>query len=170
MEYKSLLEEALESWDGVREGLIAELELIPEEKYDFRPTPEVMSVGGLAVHLLESGAMMVGELTRTDTHFKRLPFPELVAEHAGDLSTLTGKTELLEALKRQVDEGVQAFAAVGELHMLQLIERFDGKMGTRLAWIQHGIDHEMYHRGQVTVYARLLGLEPALTRMIRQSS
>ncbi len=75
MEYKSLLEEALDSWDGVREGLIAELELIPEEKYDFRPTPEAVSVGGLAVHLLESGAMMVGELTRTDTHFSVCRFP-----------------------------------------------------------------------------------------------
>jgi len=169
-EYTSLLEEALESWDGVRAGLIAELDLIPADQFDFRPTPEVRSVGGLAVHLLESAAMMVGELTRADTDFKRLPFPKLVAEHAGELSALTGKTALLEALKTQVEGGIQAFAAAGELHMLQLIERFDGKRGTRLAWLQHGIDHEMYHRGQVTVYARLLGIEPALTRMIRSGS
>jgi uncharacterized damage-inducible protein DinB len=170
VEYTSLLEEALESWDGVREGLIAELDLIPADRFDFRPTPEVRSVGELAVHILESAAMMVGELTRAETHFKRLPFPELVAEHAGELSALTGKTPLLEALKAQAEDGLQAFAAVGELHMLQLIERFDGKMGTRLAWLQHGIGHEMYHRGQVTLYARLLGIEPALTRLIRGAS
>jgi uncharacterized damage-inducible protein DinB len=170
MEYRSLLEEALESWEGVREGLIAELELVPAEKYDFRPAPEAKSVGELAVHLLESGAMMVGELTRADTHFKRLPFPELMAHHAGALSRLTGKEELMAALERELDRGLEAFAAVGELHMLQLIERFDGKKGTRLAWLQHGIDHETYHRGQVTVYERLLGLEPALTRQIRQGS
>jgi uncharacterized damage-inducible protein DinB len=28
----------------------------------------------------------------------------------------------------------------------------------------------MYHRGQITVYARLLGIEPALTKRIRSSS
>jgi uncharacterized damage-inducible protein DinB len=26
----------------------------------------------------------------------------------------------------------------------------------------------MYHRGQLTLYARLLGLEPALTKRIRE--
>jgi uncharacterized damage-inducible protein DinB len=50
--------------------------------------------------------------------------------------------------------------------MLQHITRFDGNRGTRMAWLWHGIDQEMYHRGQVTVYARLLGIEPALTKMI----
>ena len=170
MEYKSLLEEALEAWTGVREGLIDELRGIPAGRYGFRPTPEMRSVSELAVHVLEAGAMMVGELTRADTNFKRMPFPRLIAKHAGKLSGLSGKQEIVRALRRQVDDGVSAFLAVGELHVLQLIERFDGKMGTRLAWLQHAIGHEMYHRGQVALYARLLGLEPALTRRIHGRS
>jgi len=36
-----------------------------------------------------------------------------------------------------------------------------------MAWLWHGIDQEMYHRGQITVYARLLGIEPALTKLIK---
>ena len=51
--------------------------------------------------------------------------------------------------------------------MLQLIRRFDGKMGTRLAWMHHGISHEEYHRGQLALYARLLGRVPALTQLIQ---
>ena len=51
----------------------------------------------------------------------------------------------------------------------QFIERFDGKQGTRLAWMNHGIGHEDYHRGQLTTYARLLGLVPALTQLIHGS-
>ncbi|RMD96511.1 MAG: hypothetical protein D6814_11245, partial [Calditrichaeota bacterium] len=35
------------------------------------------------------------------------------------------------------------------------------------AWLHHGIEQEMYHRGQITLYERLLGIEPALTRRIR---
>jgi uncharacterized damage-inducible protein DinB len=53
--------------------------------------------------------------------------------------------------------------------MLQLIERFDGEMGTRLAWLHHGIAQEEYHRGQLCTYARLIGVEPALTRLIRDA-
>ncbi len=53
--------------------------------------------------------------------------------------------------------------------MLQLITRFDGEQGTRLAWLNHGIAQEMYHRGQLVLYQRLMGIEPALTRRIRES-
>ena len=53
--------------------------------------------------------------------------------------------------------------------MLQTIRRFDGESGTRLAWMQHGIAHEEYHRGQLALYVRLLGRTPALTRLIEGS-
>jgi uncharacterized damage-inducible protein DinB len=31
------------------------------------------------------------------------------------------------------------------------------------------IAHEMYHRGQLTVYERLLGIEPALTQFFKKA-
>ncbi|HEU0174317.1 MAG TPA: DinB family protein [Blastocatellia bacterium] len=34
--------------------------------------------------------------------------------------------------------------------------------------LQFTLAHEMYHRGQLTVYQRLLGIEPALTEQFRQ--
>ena len=51
--------------------------------------------------------------------------------------------------------------------MLQLVVRFDGEKGTRMAWLFHGIDQEMYHRGQLALYQRLMNIEPALTKKIR---
>ena len=44
--------------------------------------------------------------------------------------------------------------------MLQTIERFDRQQGTRLAWLHHAIAQEEYHRGQITVYERLMEIEP----------
>jgi uncharacterized damage-inducible protein DinB len=35
-----------------------------------------------------------------------------------------------------------------------------------MQWLHHGIAQEMYHRGQLTLYARLMGLKPALTKRI----
>jgi len=37
---------------------------------------------------------------------------------------------------------------------------------SRLTWLNHAIAHEEYHRGQLALYARLLGRVPALTRLI----
>jgi uncharacterized damage-inducible protein DinB len=76
------------------------------------------------------------------------------------------KRELLGLLRQSHHQGEAKLKQAGELQMLQLIRRFDGKMGTRLAWMNHGISHEEYHRGQLALYARLLGRVPALTQRI----
>ena len=64
-------------------------------------------------------------------------------------------------------EAERRFKQAGDLDLWQYLERFDGKAGTKMQWLHHGIAQEMYHRGQLALYARLLGLEPALTKRIR---
>ena len=51
--------------------------------------------------------------------------------------------------------------------MLQQIQQFDGTHATRLSWMHHGVSHEEYHRGQIALYARLVGKVPALTKLIQ---
>ena len=169
IEYSNLLEEALEAWADARLGALHEADNIPKEEWDYRPTPEVRSVREQVVHILEVAMFMVGELARPDTNLKRQPIGELVAAYAQPAYDAESRDELLALMRTQLDEGIAAFQSAGELHMLQLIERFDGKMGTKLAWLHHGIAQEMYHRAQLTVYARMLGIEPALTKLIRSS-
>lgn len=163
----SLLEEALEAWEDARWGLIAEARNVPAGDWGFRPDEGVRDVPELLVHVMEVSEMMVGELTRPDGSFGRAPFPELIAEHAGHLAGLREREEVLGALGTTLESGLERLRAVGELHLLGLIERFDGRRGTRLAWLHHGIAQEMYHRGQLCTYERLLGRVPALTKRIR---
>ena len=167
--FANLLEESLEAWADARQGVIDELENLPADRFTARPVPGMRSVAEMAVHILEVAQMMVGELCREDTDFRRLPWPELLELHGGDLLRLTDREDLLAALRTTLDEGIERFRQVGELHMLQTIERFDGRQGTRLAWLHHGIAQEMYHRGQLAVFARLLGEVPALTKRIESA-
>lgn len=163
----TLLEEALEAWEDARLGFLNEARNIPAARWDFRPTPEVKNVRELVVHVLEVAMMMTGELTREDTDFQRAPWPALLRMYAGAAYRARTRGVLLGLLRSQLRDGQKRFRGAGEIHMLQTIRRFDGKPGTRLAWLHHGIDQEMYHRGQLTLYARLLGIEPALTQRIR---
>lgn len=167
MTFTTLLEETLEAWVDARQGIIEEAENIPDRRFDFRPTPEVKTVTELIQHIIEVAELMTGELTRPDTNFHRAPWPELIGQYATHVKEARGKAELLALLKSSLDEGVARFREAGELAMLQLITRFDGAQGTRLAWLNHGIAQEMYHRGQLALYERLMGIEPALTRRIR---
>lgn len=162
----NLLEEALEGWGFARQGVIDELRNIPDKDLGYRPRPESRTVAELARHIIESGLLMSGELSRRNGDFQRKGYEALLREHGRGVSRLGTRRALLDGLARKHRDGERALRKAGELQMLQFIRRFDGKMGTRLAWMQHGIAHEEYHRGQLALYARLLGLVPALTQQI----
>jgi uncharacterized damage-inducible protein DinB len=145
---------------------VDEVNNIPEKDFGFRPTPKNRSVAELAHHIIESGLMMSGELTRADGGFQRQDYPDFLKEYAGHIQPTESKKKLLALLKSTHAEGEKKFREAGELLILQYITRFDGLKGTRLAWMNHGISHEEYHRGQLALYARLLGRVPALTQLI----
>ncbi len=165
--YTTLLDEAIEAWEDVRRGTLEEANVIPDDQWGFQPHPESRTVTEVVLHILEASLMMVGELTREDGDFTRQSYPEHVAEHAGALPRDPSPEELRDLLASTFGEGAARLRGAGELLMLQYITRFDGNPGTRLAWLHHGIAHEMYHRGQLALYARQLDLVPALTRRIR---
>jgi uncharacterized damage-inducible protein DinB len=162
----TLLEEALEAWAYTREGVIAEATAIPPGQYEWRPTDKSRTVTELVHHIVQSGLMPAGELTRVDGDFQRAPYTDLLAEWGGHVTDVQGKDALIELLRDSHRDGSRRIREAGDLFMVQMIRRFDGRYGTRLAWVNHMIDHESYHRGQLALYVRQLGYVPALTRMI----
>jgi uncharacterized damage-inducible protein DinB len=165
-EYTTLLDEALEAWEFTRTGVIDELQSLPDKDLGFKPGEKSRSAIELVQHIVESGTLMAGELTRADGDFQRKSYEGFLHEYGRGVSAKRSKAQLLDALRKTHAEGHRKFREAGELHMLQLIRRFDGKLGSRLAWMNHGISHEEYHRGQLALYARMLGRVPALTRRI----
>ena len=162
----TLLEEALEAWTFARDGVIDELRNLPDKDLSFRPAPGARSALELVQHVIESGLMMAGELARPDGDFRRKSYEGFLHEYGHGVSGWRSKSPLMAALRKTHADGEKKIRQAGELHMLQNIRRFDGEMGTRLAWMHHGISHEEYHRGQLALYARLLGRVPALTKRI----
>ncbi|MGH7723929.1 MAG: DinB family protein [Candidatus Eiseniibacteriota bacterium] len=163
------LEETLESWRGVREGLMAEVRLVPADRFDFRPAPGTRSVRELVQHILEFASIMTGELTRPDANLMRAPWPKMIRKYGGSVARAKTKRELLALLASQIEDAERKFREPGELSLLQLMTYFNGRPGTRYEWWHHGIAHEEYHRGQLALYVRMLGLVPALTRLIEGS-
>lgn len=166
MDFRTILEETLEAWSFTRNGVIEEARNLPEKDFGFRASEKSRSVIELLQHIIESGLLMAGELSRPDGDFRRKSYEGLLIEYARGISGMRSKRQLLAALRQTHTDGEKRIRAAGELHMLQLITRFDGKKGTRLAWLNHGISHEEYGRGQLALYARMVGRVPALTKKI----
>ena len=59
-----------------------------------------------------------------------------------------------------------AMRAFGEEALREKVQY--GKMMSKLDILYLYITHEMYHRGQITVYERLLQIEPAATAKVRE--
>jgi uncharacterized damage-inducible protein DinB len=163
---QALLDEFLEAWTFTRQGVIAEVSNLPDKAFGFRPADASRSTVELVQHIIESGVMMAGELSRPEGDFQRQSYTEFLAEYGRGVSRLRTKRALLDALRRTHREGERKIRNAGEVAMLQQIPQFNGVPATRLSWMHHGVAHEEYHRGQLALYARLVGRVPALTKLI----
>ena len=162
------VENIIESWKEVRSGLIDEANLIPADQFGFQPAADSRSVKQVLQHLIESQKFLVGEACRPDTNLMRGSFADNIKAYAPGVRDVNDKDALLNLLRSSMDEaGEQMRAAAGELK--NTMKRFDGKEMNKQAFLSFAIAHEMYHRGQLTVYERLLNIEPALTTRFRKA-
>jgi uncharacterized damage-inducible protein DinB len=161
-----VFEDAIEALGFTREGTIAEARNIPDDRWDYRPHPRSRSVAELVRHMIETTAMLVGEAADMDGDFQRRSPDDHVRAHAGDLPERMSPAELRAALARTHGTNVRRIRAAGAEHMATPIRRFDGATWLRITYVFYAASHEDYHRGQLAMYARSMGLVPALTQQI----
>ena len=164
----SLFEDAIEALVFSRQGTIGEAKNIPDDRWDFRPHPNARSVAEIVKHMLQAAAMLVGEATDAAGDFQRRPPDEHVKAHAGDLLEEMSPADLRDALEHTHDVNLKKIRTAGEKLMATAINRFDGGTWRRLTYIFYAASHEDYHRGQLAIYARTMGLVPALTQQIHR--
>ncbi len=156
------------SWREVRAGLIDEASQIPADKFSFRAADGMRTVAELLQHLVESQKMLVGEACRPDTNLLRKSFADQIKDYAPDVRDASDKDSILKLLATAMDDTDKQMREHAE-ELKNTMKRFDGKEMTKQAFMSFAIAHEMYHRGQLTVYERLLGIEPVLTQRFRKA-
>lgn len=161
-----LIHESLTAWTYTREGVIAECDNIPAEQFNFKPAERSRTVAELVAHIIEAGLMAAGELSTPDGDFTRQPPAEFIREYAGTRADVRAKAPLMALLRVTHEESLTKLRDAGAQRLLSPIVQFNGEPAARLVWLHHAISHEEYHRGQLALYARLLGRVPALTRLI----
>jgi uncharacterized damage-inducible protein DinB len=161
------IDRLVEGWKEVRAGFMEEVSQIPEEKFSFRATPDTRTVTELVQHIVQTQKMLVGEVCRAETDLMRQSFADHIKEYAPEVGSIADKNGLLEQLRSSMETSEAAIRTGGE-QLRDTMRRFDGKEMTKLEFLNFAVAHEMYHRGQLTVYERLLGIEPALTRRFKK--
>jgi uncharacterized damage-inducible protein DinB len=161
------LDTLITSWKEVRTGLISEVEQIPVDQFSFRASPETRSISELIQHVIEAQKFLVGETCRAESNLMRQHFTDHLKEYAPDVRSVTGKDGLLDLLGASMEETETSLRALGD-RVADSIMGFDGKPRIKSDFLNFVISHEMYHRGQLTVYERLIGIEPQLTQRLKK--
>lgn len=156
-------------WKEVRAGLIEEVSQIPADQFSFRATPETRSVSELLQHIIETQKTLVGEAARQETNLMRQTLEDHAKEYAPEVAGVTDKNGLLELLRSSMETSEASIRAASDT-LNDTGRGLGGRELQKIELVSFAISHEMYHRGQLTVYERLLQVEPALTRRFRAIS
>lgn len=142
----------LEEWNDTGRKLIAMAGDIPEDKYDYKPKPEMRSWVGQLVHAAQGNYFFINPVLG-----KPLPKDD------PDMTELKTRAQVVAFVKKCFDEGADLIKKQGDAGLSKAyplgsqMYRFDA-----LAYSLIGHGHE--HYGQLVVYYRLNGLVPPESR------
>ncbi len=142
----------VERLENSRKYLILVAQTMPEDKYDFKATPESLSFAENLMHIgyamdWHSQSLLGGRASRewqTDTIYK-------VAHKS--------KTEMIATLNKTFDETTKLIKAFDPAHLDDELDYFGLNRSKRQIFLLLA-DHITHHRGQMLVSMRLNGLVP----------
>lgn len=148
----TLIKEYLERLENSRKYIILVAETMPEDKYEYKATPESMS---FAENLMHIGWAM-------DWHSQSLMGNRDARDWNTDTELKTdnkSKQEMIEKIDETFDKTIEF---ISNFDANKLDERLDyfGLDRTKRQVLLLLADHITHHRGQMIVYLRLNGLNP----------
>jgi uncharacterized damage-inducible protein DinB len=129
------------------------LERVPQDRLAWQPHAKSMTLGRLAAHIANLPGMLVGALTRD-----ALDADELKAESPSAESV----TNMLEVFDQKIERSLELLKTQSDESFMLAPWRYTSGEHVifempRLAVIRFvGLNHIIHHRGQLSVYLRLL--------------
>jgi uncharacterized damage-inducible protein DinB len=155
----------------VRNNTILIAEDIPEDKYNFRATPETRSVAQMLAHIAVSSRFQSHVHVNRVTDLKTVNFDALFQEFRAEENKARSKAELIELLKFEGDAFASYLDSVSESLLSETVALPPGaqpQTKSRFEMLLGAKEHEMHHRAQLMLIQRMLGQVPHLTRLMEQ--
>lgn len=142
-------------WARTRRMITNIVAAMPEDKYDFRPVPEVRSFREMAVHLIQDGIAHTAWITgmsRADA--------DKLGEQYEHYRT---REEILRGLNEMFDMGDKFIASITPENMNDIVVGMRSEQMTRVETALVAFEDQMGHYGNMVVYLRLNGIVPPST-------
>ena len=144
----------LDSWNDIGRKLIAMAEDMPEDKYDFKPTPAQRTFAEQLLHASGANYFFINPV-------KGVKLPKGDPKRA-DYKT---KAAIVEFVKKSFADGAALIQSKGDCGLGDLMVDPFSKNQARFSEFAWGfIEHSGEHYGQLVVYYRVAGLVPPESR------
>ena len=122
--------------------------LMPAEKYDYKPSNEEMAFGKQLLHISENLCWLSSSYLTSNKN----PITEADAK-------LTSKQDIITATTKAYDFAITTLQNFDTKTLADTVKFFAGPMN-KLQIINLIQDHQTHHRAQLLVYLRLNGIKP----------
>lgn len=135
-------------FDDYAKNLVATAEIMPEEKYGFRPTPENMTFGKTIGHIADVNNAICSKLfTAPATPFAKS-------------SDTDSKEKLVAGLKASMDYCGQQFSKMTDANLAEMVPFFGGRQITRMGAALAVVTDFADHYAGLSMHLRMNGLLP----------
>lgn len=142
----------VKDWERAKAYTKEYLDAMPKDKYDFKAQDSIRTFAQQMLHLAFANM-------------------GLVSNGTGKERIWQGRPPLEQSISAQSPDSVNYFVMASYNYAIDAIKSMDvsklwekSKKGnfdeTRFAWLQKAFEHQTHHRGQTTIYIRLLGIRP----------
>jgi len=146
----------INDWERAKAYTIDYLNTMPADKYSFKATDSIRSFAQQMLHLAQSNVNIFA--------------------YAAGATNIIGDRILEDSRTAQTKDSVMYYVVASyelainglkKMNMASLTEKIKFYMWeeTRFALLLKGFEHQSHHRGQTTIYIRLLGLHPPQERL-----
>ncbi len=144
-------ETMLKDWNRAKEFTMEYLEAMPEDKFDFKPTPEIRSFAQQMLHMTDAHYGFASAASGTESPVGFGDSEKTTDTSKENVSKLVaeGYDFVMNSLKKMTDEQLK--------EPVKLFGQFEMLKGEAF---QKAFEHQTHHRGQATVYLRLAGATP----------
>ena len=161
---ETLKQQMIKDWERAKAYTKEYLDAMPPDKYNFRPVDSVRSYAEQMLHFAQSNAgfAFIG------TGFKNAAIQAFSTPDFGKSSTAQNKDSVLYYVNTSYDFMIEAIKNM-DFDKIEEVVSWTMPGGrrttTRLGWLLKAFEHQTHHRGQCTVYLRLLAIRPPAEKL-----
>jgi uncharacterized damage-inducible protein DinB len=147
----SVVKELVATWQRAATDIIDVAEAMPEEKYAYKPTPEISTFRDQLVHVTGITQRFIDSAKGTKSE----------SEHPHKAMT---KAEVITLLKKTLQTGQEMLGSLTDAQLLEQVKfPFGDRMVTRFTFWLGPLYQFRNHHGQLVVYLRMNGIVPPTT-------